>query len=411
MKEQLTAPILVSNAALMVLQIIRRRGAVSRSTVTEITGWSKAKTTQEIRILLEKEYLVEVGNGASQGGRKPKLLKLNPDLGYLLGVDIGVTSLDMALTDIGGEILVRFSEPVELRKGPEVVLDRVTEIALEMLGEVGGSANQILGIVIGVPGPVNFIEGVLVAPPLIPEWERFQIRSYLKKTFVSTFVMVDNDVNIMALGERFAGEAQGINHFIFVKIGTGIGAGIMSNGKIHRGRDGCAGDIGHICVDKRGPLCNCGNFGCLEIMAAGPAIAKRAMDAAENGESALMAKMMDDNGGYLTPEDVNKACLEADSAALQVIRESGRLLGETLASLVNFFNPSHIIIGGGISQFGNHLLVAIRQTILKRSLPLATKHLVINFSSAGPDAGVIGAISMASEYLFAIEEDPGRIIT
>lgn len=411
MMKKLIAPILVSPAELSGLQIIRRRGAVSRSIITEITGWSKAKTTQETRNLINKEYLVEIGDGASKGGRKPRLLKINPNLGYIIGIDIGVTSLDLALADIGGEILVRFSEPVDLRQGPEIVLGRCVEIALDMLKKQDGKPEEVLGIVSGVPGPVDFIEGVLIAPPLIPEWERFQIRSFLKKTFTSTFVMVDNDVNIMAIGERYVGEAAGINHFIFVKIGTGIGAGLISNGKIHRGRDGCAGDIGHICVDKKGPLCNCGNFGCLEMMTAGPAIAKKAMEAAQKGKSPLMAQMMEDNGGVLTAIDVNKACLEADSEALCIIRESGKLIGEVLAGLVNFFNPSHIILGGGVSNFGNHLLVAIRQTILKRSLPLATKHLSINFSRAGADAGVIGAIAMASEYLFAIEDAPNRIIT
>src|SRR4030095_11871382 len=168
---------------------------------------------------------------------------------------------------------------------PEAVFGRCSELLVDMIKKQGATPDQLLGIGVGVPGPVDFSRGVLVAPPLMPEWENFPIRDFFKGTFVSAFVVVDNDVNIMALGEIRSGDAAGIDHFIFVKIGTGIGAGIISNGKIHRGSDGSAGDIGHICVDKEGPLCACGNRGCLEAMSAGPAIASRALEAARNGSS------------------------------------------------------------------------------------------------------------------------------
>jgi predicted NBD/HSP70 family sugar kinase len=239
----------------------------------------------------------------------------------------------------------------------------------------------------------------------MPEWENYPIRDFFKKTFPSAFVAVDNDVNIMALGEQRTGDGAGIDHFIFVKIGTGIGAGIISNGRLHRGSDGCAGDIGHICVDKEGPLCACGNKGCLEAMAAGPAIAAKALEAARNGTSPILSHMRDARGDFLRPEDVNAACREGDQAALDIIRESGQMIGDVLATLVNFFNPSHIFVGGGITNFGNHLLVAIRRAVLHRSLPLATTHLSIKFSRVGSNAGVMGAISLALDYLFAVEDN------
>jgi predicted NBD/HSP70 family sugar kinase len=210
----------------------------------------------------------------------------------------------------------------------------------------------------------------------------------------------------MALGEQRTGDGLGVDHFIFVKIGTGIGAGIISNGKIHRGSDGCAGDIGHICVDKEGPLCACGNKGCLEAMSAGPAILSKALEAARNGTSLSLRQMRAANGGLLRPEDVNAACREGDQAALDIIRDSGQMIGDVLASLVNFFNPSHIFIGGGVANFGNHLLVAIRRAVLHRSLPLATTRLSITFSRISQKAGVMGAISLALDYLFALEDTP-----
>jgi predicted NBD/HSP70 family sugar kinase len=223
-------------------------------------------------------------------------------------------------------------------------------------------------------------------------------------------VVVDNDVNIMALGEQRAGEGAGVDHFIFIKIGTGIGAGIVSNAKIHRGSDGSAGDIGHICVDKNGPLCACGNKGCLEAMSAAPAITARAQEAIRNGSSPLLSQIAQSRGGIIRPEDVNAACREGDQAALDIIRDSGQMIGEVLASLVNFFNPSHIFIGGGIANFGNHLLVAIRRAVLHRSLPLATTHLSIKFSRMGSKVGMAGAISLALDYLFAIEDNPHFIL-
>lgn len=403
---RVTAPILVNSAEVEIMRALRRQGRISRTEISNITGWSKAKASQEIRGLIDKGYLVEVGVGVSQGGRKPRLLHINNQLGYIAGVDIGATSLEVALADVTGSILQRRSESTDVHFSPESVLGRCSELLVELVQALGANTNQILGIGVGVPGPVDFARGVLVAPPLMPEWENFPIRDFFKRTFSSAFVVVDNDVNIMALGEQRAGDGLGVDHFIFVKIGTGIGAGIISNGRIHRGGDGCAGDIGHICVDKEGPLCACGNKGCLEAMAAGPVIASKAMEAARNGSSQILSQMRESKGGVIRPEDVNAACREGDQAALDIIRTSGQMIGDVLAGLVNFFNPSHIFIGGGIANFGNHLLVAIRKAVLHRSLPLATTHLSIKFSRAGSNAGVIGAISLALDYLFAIEDSP-----
>ncbi|HEX5808936.1 MAG TPA: ROK family transcriptional regulator [Anaerolineales bacterium] len=406
---RITAPILVNSAEVEVMRALRRQGRISRSEISSITGWSKAKASQEIRNLVDKGYLQEVGEGASQGGRKPRLLRINNQLGYIAGIDIGATSVDIALADVTGSILQRCYESTDVHLSPEAVLGRCCALLLGLLKHEGAAPDQILGIGVGVPGPVDFGRGVLVAPPLMPEWEDFPIRDFLKKSFFSAFIVVDNDVNIMALGEQRAGDGAGIDHLIFVKIGTGIGAGIISNGKIHRGSDGCAGDIGHICVDKAGPLCACGNTGCLEAMAAGPAIVAKATEAARNGTSPVLSQMRESNGGFIRAEDVNAACREGDQAALDIIRESGQMIGDVLASLVNFFNPSHIFVGGGISNFGNHLLVAIRKAVLHRSLPLATTHLSIKFSRMGSNAGVMGAISLALDYLFTIEDNPHSI--
>lgn len=402
---QLIAPIVVDTDELEVIRALKKQDQLSRTQIALMTDWSKAKTSQVVRRLIEKGYLCEAGEGISGGGRRPRMLRINHQLGYVIGIDIGATSLDIALADLGGNIVEHRSEPANVALPPEEVLSRCSEIICEMLIGQGSHPYHVLGIGIGVPGPVEFSRGVLVAPPLMPAWEAFKIRQFFQITFPASFVVVDNDVNIMALGELRAGDGRELEHFIFVKIGTGIGAGIISNSRIHRGLNGCAGDIGHICVDKQGSVCSCGNIGCLEAMAAGPAIVEKALQAARSGASQTLRQRMERTDGTLTPKDVNIACREGDPIAIEIVRSSGQMIGEVLASLVNFFNPSYIFVGGGITNFGNHLLATIRQAVLHRSLPLATRDLVINYSSLGAEAGVTGAVYLALEYLFLVENN------
>jgi hypothetical protein len=226
------APLSMNGAEAKVIEALRKQGDISRTDITVLTGWSKAKTSQKIRELVNKGLLVEVGEGASQGGRRPRLLRINDRLGYLVGLDIGATSLDIALADVGGKICQRRSALVDIRQSPEEYLKDCRALILEMVSAQGCLPEQILGIGIGVPGPVDFKRGVLVAPPLMPDWENFLIADFFHPAFPHAFVVVDNDVNIMALGEQRAGDGAGIDHFIFVKIGTGIGSGMrpMSGG-------------------------------------------------------------------------------------------------------------------------------------------------------------------------------------
>jgi len=382
-----------------IIRTLRQRQNISRPEVVRITGWSRAKATLEINRLLGMGLIKEIGEGPSEGGRRPRLLSLNNELGYLVGVDIGATSIDVALADFCGKVIEIASEPTDVRFPPEIVLGRCTEIMLELLKKNGATPEKVLGVGVGVPGPVEFSKGILVAPPLMPAWEGYSIRSFFQQIVHSALIVVDNDVNIMANGELRVGDARGIDHFIFIKIGTGIGAGVVSNGRIHRGASGCAGDIGHISVDKNGPVCRCGNIGCLEAVTAGPAIADAATKAVQAGTSPVLARIYKERNGELRAEDVGAAIREGDRASVEIVQNSGKIIGETLASLVNFFNPSHIIVGGGVTQLGDQLLLSIRQAVLKRSLPLATRHLVIKYSSLGSKAGIMGAIFLAQDHL------------
>jgi glucokinase-like ROK family protein len=398
-----TAPLIVTPHEAQIIAALRKHDTISRTDIARLTGWSRPKVTTEVGKLAKRGILIDSGEGASQGGRRPRLLRFNHQLGYIVGVDIGATSMDLAIADLNAQVLARDCGPADVRDEPLVLLGEVKRRVLALLTKHDIRPERVLGVGVGVPGPVDFLKGVLVAPPLMPTWEGFSIRGYFHPIFPSAFVAVDNDVNIMALGELKSGAGMGQEDFIFVKIGTGIGAGIVCNGIIHRGHNGSAGDIGHICADHHGPICRCGNVGCLEAMAAGPAIAHRAVEAAQNGSSPILAQKLAANGS-LRSEDVGAAVREGDRAAIEIVQQCGQLIGDVLAGLVNFFNPSMILVGGGVSNIGNQLLASIRQAVLHRSTALATRELIVSYSPMSSEAGVTGAIHLALEHLFVVQD-------
>lgn len=377
--------------------------SLSRSDLANNLGLSRASITSLVNNLIDKGVLIETGQGESGGGRRPLLLEINGNIGYVAGVDIGATSVDIALANFKGQILKRFCEPADVNDDPEIVLHRVCDILESLTAELGDPERPIVAAGIGVPGPVQFSNGVLIAPPLMPKWEGYPIREFIRGRFPLVDAVVDNDVNIMAKGEQMAGAGKGIDNFLFVKIGTGIGCGIISNNVVYRGSDGCAGDIGHICIDYNGPICRCGNAGCLEYMAAGPAIAEAAKQGALAGKSQLLAQHLEEHNGELTAQDVGDAAANGDRLANEIIRQSGQRIGGVLAGLVNFFNPSVILIGGGVSKIGHQFLSSIRQATLRRATALSTRRLQIEYSVLGDDAGVTGAIWLALEHIFEVE--------
>lgn len=390
-----------SSAEGVLLDLVRENQALSKSALVELTQFSRSKITGCVNLLLEKGFLSEDGFGKNTGGRRSVLYTLNGNKGLLFGADIGATSLDLIVTNLKGKPLARHSEPALVRDGPIQILSRVNELFIQMVDQLGMTGQPVLAFGIGLPGPVDFKEGMVVSPPIMPGWDQFPVVPYMREVWPSTQVVVDNDANVMALGEIMQGAARGEKSIIFIKIGSGIGAGIICEGKIYHGVSGCAGDIGHICVDEDGPICPCGNRGCLEVLAGGDAIAELALAAVKEGQSEILQKYFEENQGKLSSRHVGEAAKEGDPVSIRIIRDSGHIIGEVLASLVNFYNPGMIVIGGGVSKFGNVLLSSLRQTILERSLPLATKDLKISFSSILEDAGVIGAANLALDFLIS----------
>lgn len=386
------------------IDLIRKFGELSKGDLVSFTDHSRTKITSSINSLISKKIIIENLASEYSGGRRSKTFSLNGDLGLLSGVDIGATGIDLALANLSQKVIARHREEVPVLEGPVKVLSRVCDILESLLRENARDPSTLRGIGIGIPGPVDFSNGTVVSPPIMPGWDRFPIIQSVQQRFPTANVVIDNDVNVMALGETSQGVGRGIENLIFVKIGIGIGAGIICNGKIYRGANGCAGDIGHISIDKNGPLCHCGNCGCLEAMAGGPAIAERSLELARSGKSPILQKLFDRNGGRLSAEDVGNAARAGDPGSIEIIRDSGLKVGDVLAGLVNFYNPDMIVIGGGVSNLGNLLLSSIRQAVLNRSLPLATSNLDIVFSRIGEDAGVIGAAHLAMDYLFTVDD-------
>jgi glucokinase-like ROK family protein len=378
------------------LRLLRDDGPRSRAELGDGVELSRSKFALEIDRLVERGLVDTAGLAASRGGRRSSIVRIAPRTRFL-GIDIGATSIDVAVTDGELRVLSHVSEPVDVRQGPEAVIGR----ALDLVGKlrVDDVAPGVVGAGVGLPGPVSFREGVPVSPPIMPGWNQFPVREAFSAE-LGCPVLVDNDVNIMALGEKHAGIARSVDDFLFVKIGTGIGCGIVVNGEVYRGTSGCAGDIGHIRVEDDGPACTCGNTGCLEAGFSGTALARDALAAARTGRSDELAKRLAENG-MLSAADVADAAAAGDLVAVKMIRDGGRRVGSVLAGLVSFFNPGLVVIGGGVAGIGHSLLAEIRGVVYRRSLPLATGNMPIVLSEMGGKAGVVGAARLISDHAFA----------
>jgi glucokinase-like ROK family protein len=383
-----------------VLDWVRRHESCTRAEIVAATGLSRALVAQRLDTLARHGLVAEHGVGPSTGGRAPRRVRFNAGAGHGLVADLGATSIDVAVADLGGSILVHADEPADVAAGPDVVLGRV-EALFDDCAARAEASGPLFGIGIGVPGPVEFDAGRPISPPIMPGWDGYDVRRRFARFDVP--VWIDNDVNVMALGELTTGIGRGRDNFLFLKIGTGIGAGIVVDGELYRGEQGCAGDVGHVqlpLTGRRDVICRCGNVNCLEALAGGAALARDAEDAARDGRSAFLRGRLEENGA-LDARDVALGAAHGDATSVELLSNAGTLVGQAVAGIVNFFNPSLVVIGGGVAEAGDALLATIRQTVYRRSLPLATRSLGIHRSMLGWQAGVVGAATMVANELFA----------
>jgi glucokinase-like ROK family protein len=382
-----------------VLDLVRCGRARSRPELARLSGLGRGAVTQRVAQLLDSGLLVESELGRSTGGRPPRELALRAEAGLVLVAPLGATHIAAGVTDLAGRLLEFVEEPGDIADGPEPILQRVEELFDELLARDSVPRAPVYGIGIGLPGPVEFATGTPVSPPIMPGWDGYPVRSRLARRF-DVPVWVDNDVNLMALGELRAGAAVDERDVIYVKIGTGIGAGLISEGGLHRGAVGAAGDIGHTTVvGAPDVVCRCGNTGCLEALAGGAALSRDATAAAREGRSTYLGRVLDANG-VIEAADIARAAQHGDAVAVELLTRSGRLVGETLATLVNFFNPSLVLLGGGVALGGDVILATVREAVYRRSLRLATRDLRIARSALAPDPALPGGAHMVLDELF-----------
>ncbi|MFC6343406.1 ROK family transcriptional regulator, partial [Nocardioides hankookensis] len=261
-----------------ILAQLRDEGPLSKAQLADRLLVSRTTVSAEVLRLAELGLAQEAGPAASRGGRRSTLVDLSPDIRFV-GISIGATGMSVGVTDGRLSVLATRESASDIRQGPEVVLAAALKLVREVMAEVG--VEQVMGAGIGVPGPVDFNRGVSVSPPIMPGWDGYPVRDAVSRE-LGCPVVLDNDVNVLAVGEQHAGVAKGAQDFLFVKIGTGIGCGIVIDGELYRGVNGCAGDIGHIRVEDFGPTCACGNTGCLEAFSGGAALARDAVSAARS---------------------------------------------------------------------------------------------------------------------------------
>ncbi len=361
-----------------------RNGARTRAELSALTGLSRSTVAQRLDLLQGGGYVYDAGEAPSNGGRPPQTLAFNAGAGVVLVADVGATHSRLAVADLSGEILAERTGDCEVIAGPETVMGWVVDGFCRLLETADRTADDVRGIGVGLPAPVEHSTGRPVNPPIMPGWDGVAVAPIVQPTFPVP-VLVDNDVNIMALGEYWRNWRGRLDHLLFVKVGTGIGSGVVANGDIYRGQHGAAGDMGHIQVAAANAArCRCGNAGCLEAIAGGSALAEQLSTSSDPVANA---------------REVARLALGGDVTAGRLVRTAGRHIGEVLAGMVNVLNPGAIVLGGDISLAINELLAGVRERIYERSTVLATHDLRIVGSELGDRAGIVGASVMILESI------------
>ena len=361
-----------------ILSLIMSGEAPSRASLARISGFSRTTVGQRLATLFNAGLVCELDETVPSGGRPARVLRLNTDFGTVLAADIGESHIRAALTDLTPRILAESVDELHVDSGPVPILTCISRRFRELLARTGRAEREVLGIGISLPAPVDHGAGRVVGPSVMRGWDDFDIPGWFRDHF-RTPVFAENDVNLLALAEHrfFWPEAA---QFLFIKAGTGIGSGIVTDGRIYRGAQGAAGDIGHIQLDEADPpLCRCGKLGCVEASAAGWALAR---DLSAKGLRAHNAR------------DVLALARSKKPEAVRHIRDAGRVLGKVAADVVSVLNPSVIVVGGTLAGAGEHLLSGIREFVYQRCLPLATRELGIFVSRSAEPAGIIGAAQL-----------------
>ncbi len=377
------------------LALLRAGPPLTRAEVMSFTGLSRSTVNQRIDLLQEAGLIVEREPGVVPGrgrGRPAGSFAVNVDRGVLLVCDVGATGMRAALCDLSGEIVHDRSVTCEVTDGPVVVLTAAENLFSGLLAHAGRTAVDVLGIALSVPGPVDHEQATVISPPIMTGWDRFDLRGWFARTYTCP-LLLEKDATAMAWGE-YRSHYPDSDTMLLLKLGTGVGAGIIAGGRIHRGADGAAGDIGHTQTfepgEDGGPLCRCGNTGCVEARAGGWAMLR---DLAAAGRDVQ------------TVDDLVERIRVADPVAVGLARTAGRVLGIALAETVSILNPRVIVVGGQLAEAEEQIFAGLREMIYSRSLPLATRRLELHRSRLDERAGSVGLALLLADHI----HDPQRI--
>lgn len=389
-----------------VLDLIRKAPeGVSRAAMAQMLTVSRATVSTIVDRLIEGGLVIERGAGASRGGRRPIVLTINPEAGRVVGIDIGASHVTAIMTDLCGRILHTTQAVIDIAAGPELCLPHIAKVVDHLMGQNDAGRWPVLALGVGVPGPVITAQGVVSSPPIMPGWDGYPIRRFFEERWGRP-ALVDNDSDLGALGEWTFGAGRGESNLAYIKIGTGIGCGLLLDGRLYHGVVGTAGEIGHVTISQDGPTCKCGNYGCLEAMAGGRAIAQRAHLAVLAGQRTLLTELA--GGRAITAQDVAHAAQAGDVVSQQVLSDAGRHIGSALASLINLLNPGLVLIGGGVAEAGDFLLEPIREAVQTRSLRVALHATRIERAALGRQTVVLGAVALALDRAFCDLTVPRR---
>ena len=380
---------------LRIVNMVRTGDAATRPEIGRVTGLGRGVVTQRVDVAIEMGYLVDGEFGPSSGGRAPRTLRFRGDAGRIVVCALGALHIHVGVALLDGDVIDQEHSTWDISRGPAATLEKAQSMIDVLLARTPDV--PVWGIGVGVPGPVDFDSGRPVAPPIMPGWNGFDVRKRFEERYEAP-VWVDNDVNLLTLGER-ARRGDDRLDLIYCKIGSGIGAGLLSRGHIHRGANGAAGDIGHVRVRDSDAQCRCGKVGCLEAVAGGWALIRDALAEIDAGATGALAGVVAE-GGEITPERISIAAEAGDALAIRLVQRSARIVGESIAALVNMFNPSTIVIGGAVAAAGELFLAEVRQRVYELSLPLATRDLAIVNSQNDVREPLRGGIEMVREQLF-----------
>lgn len=370
-----------------VLGLFRTRGALTRAQVSDLTGLSRTALNQRLDVLVGAGLIVGSQGEVPTRGRPADRFYFNSTRGVVLVADVGASKMRVGLSDLDGRVRRETTAVLEVSEGPEAVLGTVHRLFQDLLVADGCDLAAVLGIGVGVPGPVKHPAGQVINPPIMPGWDRFDIPAWFADRYACP-LFVEKDANVIAYGEyRF--QFPHAQQLMSVKVGHGIGSGLVLDGRLYRGADGGAGDIGHTHYggDDDGPVCKCGNIGCVEAIAGGWALMRDLQAAGHPIETLSEALEMIKNG---QPD------------AVRLVRHAGRVIGAALAGPVNLINPRVVVLGGQlVTAGGAHLFAGVREMVYRRSLPLATAQIQIVQSTLHPRSGVLGLALLIGDSLFS----------